>query len=61
MQSLTGTTNSSTGVISLTGLNSVSFTTANSFVNYPIDRNRVVSMSIDKGLLSLGTLESVKQ
>jgi hypothetical protein len=60
-QSLTGTTNSSTGVISLTGLNSVSFTTANSFVNYPIDRNRVVSMSIDKGLLSLGTLESVKQ
>jgi hypothetical protein len=60
-QSLTGTTNSSTGVISLTGLNSVSFTTANSFVNYPIDGNRVVSMSIDKGLLSLGTLESVKQ
>jgi hypothetical protein len=30
-------------------------------VNYPIDGNRVVSMSIDKGLLSLGTLESVKQ
>jgi hypothetical protein len=60
-QSLTGTTNSSTGVISLTGLNSVSFTTANSFVNYAVDGNRVVSVSIDKGLLSLGTLESVKQ
>jgi hypothetical protein len=60
-QSLTGTTNSSTGVISLTGLNAVSFTGANSFVNYPVDGNRVVSISIDQGLLALGTLESVKQ
>jgi hypothetical protein len=59
-QSLSGTTNSSSGVISLTGLNAVSFTGANSFVSYPVDGNRVVSISIDSGLLSLGTLESVK-
>ncbi len=59
-QSLTGTTASS-GTISLTGLNGQSFTSANSFVIYPVDATRVISISIDSGLLSLGTLESVKQ
>ena len=58
--SLSGTLNSSTGVIPLMGLNAVSFTGTSSFVNYPVDANRVVSISIDKGLMSLGTLESVK-
>jgi len=58
--SLTGTTATS-GTISLTGLNALSFTSANSFVNYPVDGTRVVSISIDAGLLSLETLESVKQ
>jgi hypothetical protein len=58
--SLTGTT-SSAGTVSLTGLNGVSLTTANSFATYPVDATRVVSISIDAGLLSLGTLESVKQ
>ncbi len=57
--SLSGTTNSSGGV-SFTGLNALSFTQANSFVNYAVDGNRVVSISIDQGLLALGTLESVK-
>lgn len=60
-QALSGATNSSTGVISLTGLNALSFASANSFVNYTVDANRMVSISIDSGLLSLGTLESVKQ
>jgi hypothetical protein len=59
-QSLSGTTNSS-GTVSLTGLNALSFSQANSFVNYAVDGNRVVSISIDQGLLALGTLESVKQ
>lgn len=59
--SLTGTTNSSTGVVSLTGLNALSFTGANSFANYAVDGNRVVSISVDSGFMSLGTLESVKQ
>ena len=57
--SLSGTTNSSGGA-SYTGLNALSFTQANSFVNYAVDGNRVVSISIDQGLLALGTLESVK-
>jgi hypothetical protein len=43
------------------GLNPASATTANSFVSYPIDNNRSVLISIDPGLLSLGTVESVKQ
>ena len=60
-QSLSGTTNSSTGTVSLTGLNALSFSQTNSFVNYAVDGNRVVSISIDQGLLALGTLESVKQ
>jgi hypothetical protein len=60
-QSLSGTTNSSTGAVSLTGLNALSFSQANSFVNYAVVANRVVSISIDQGLLALGTLESVKQ
>jgi hypothetical protein len=57
--SISGTTNSSGGA-SYTGLNALSFTQANSFVNYAVDGNRVVSISIDQGLLALGTLESVK-
>jgi len=57
--SLTGTTSS--GTISLMGLNPASATTANSFVSYPIDSNRSVLISIDPGVLSLGTVESVKQ
>jgi hypothetical protein len=58
--SLSGTLNTSTGMIPLAGLNAVSFTGTSSFVIYPVDANRVVSISVDKGLLSLGTLESVK-
>jgi hypothetical protein len=57
--SLTGSTNASTGVISLAGLDAVAFTTANSFLDYSIDNNRIVMLSIDANLLDLMMMETV--
>ena len=58
-QSLSGSLNTSTGVISLTGLDAISLSTASSFFDYPIDNNRVVMMSVDQYLLGLMTMENI--
>jgi hypothetical protein len=58
-QSLTGSTNTMTGVIALTGLDAVAFATANNFLDYPIDNNRIIMMSIDANLLDQMTMETV--
>jgi hypothetical protein len=58
-QSLTGSLNTTTDVIALTGLNAVAFTTANSFLDYPIDNNRIIMLSIDQNLLDLMMMETV--
>jgi hypothetical protein len=58
-QSLTGSTNTTTGVIALTGLDAVAFTTANNFLDYPIDNNRIIMLSIDANLLDLMMMETV--
>ena len=57
--SLAGTENNSTGVLNLTGLNQVSFTTANVFNYYPIDGSRVLAIENDGLQIGLLTLESV--
>jgi len=57
--SLTGSTNSSTGVIALAGLDAVAFTTPNNFLDYSIDNNRIVMLSIDPNLLDLMMMENV--
>jgi hypothetical protein len=57
-QSLTGSTNAN-GVIALTGLNAMAFTTANNFLDYPIDNNRIIMLSIDGNLLDLMVMETV--
>jgi hypothetical protein len=46
-------------VIALTGLDAVAFATANNFLDYPIDNNRIIMMSIDPNLLDLMTMETV--
>jgi len=56
---LTGSIDSTSDVLTLTGLNAVSFTAGASFVNYPIDNNRVVTISIDRALLGLVQMEAV--
>ena len=58
-QSLSGSLDTSTGVIALTGLDAISLTTASSFFDYPIDNNRVVMLSVDKFLLGLMTMENI--
>jgi len=58
-QSLTGSTNTTTGVIALTGLDAVAFTTANNFLDYSIDNNRIIMLSIDPNLIDLMTMETV--
>src|ERR1700733_1672480 len=57
--SLTGTETSSTGLLSLTGLNGTSFTTANSYSYFPIDSTRVLAIEIDGQMLGLLQLEGV--
>jgi hypothetical protein len=56
---LSGTENSSTGVLSLSGLNQPAFTTANIFNYYPIDGSRVLAIENDGLQIGLLTLESV--
>jgi hypothetical protein len=57
--SLTGTETSSTGLLSLTGLNATNFTTANSYSYFPIDSRRVLAIEIDGQMLGLLQLEGV--
>jgi hypothetical protein len=57
--SLTGTETSSTGLLSLTGLNGTSFTTANSYGYFPIDNTRVLAIEVDGETLGLLILEGV--
>jgi hypothetical protein len=57
--SLTGTETSSTGLLSLTGLNGTGFTTANSYGYFPIDSTRVLAIEIDGQMLGLLQLEGV--
>jgi hypothetical protein len=57
--SLTGTETSSTGLLSLTGLDGTSITTANSYSYYPIDSTRVLAIEIDGQTLGLLQLEGV--
>jgi hypothetical protein len=57
--SLTGTETSSTGLLSLTGLNAINFTTANSYSYFPIDSTRVLAIEIDGQMLGLLQLEGV--
>lgn len=56
---LTGSVDSTSGVLTLAGLNAASFTKGASFVNYPIGSNRVVTISIDQALLGLLQMEAV--
>lgn len=56
---LTGTENSSTGALSITGLNAVSFTTASGFAYYPIDSTRVLAIEVDGAQVGLLRLEQV--
>ena len=58
-QSLTGSLNTTTDVIALTGLDALAFTTANNFLDYPIDNNRIVMISIDPNLIDSMTMEMV--
>jgi hypothetical protein len=57
--SLTGTETSSTGLLSLTGLNGTNFATANSYSYFPIDSTRVLAIEIDGQMLGLLQLEGV--
>jgi hypothetical protein len=57
---LGGSLDSSSGVLTLTGLNAVSFSGGVSFVSYPIDNNRVVTISIDQAMLGLLQMEAVQ-
>jgi hypothetical protein len=56
---LTGTETSSTGVLSLTGLDGTSFTTARTFDYFPIDTSRVLAIEVDGNILGLLRLETV--
>jgi hypothetical protein len=58
---LGGSVDSTSDVLTLTGLNAVSFTGGVSFLNYPIDNNRVVTISIDQAMLGLLQMEAVSQ
>jgi hypothetical protein len=57
--SLTGTENSSTGALSLTGLNAGSFTTAYAYSYFRIDSSRVFALEVDGQSLGSLTLEGV--
>jgi hypothetical protein len=57
--SLTGTENNSTGVLSLAGLNAVSFSTAYSYGYFPIDSRRVLALEVDGQQLGILLLEGV--
>jgi hypothetical protein len=57
--SLTGTENNSTGLLSLAGLNAVSFSTAYSYGYFPIDSRRVLAIEVDGQQLGLLLLEGV--
>jgi hypothetical protein len=37
----------------------MAFTTANNFLDYPIDNNRIIMLSIDGNLLDLMVMETV--
>ncbi len=57
--SLTGTENSGTGALSLTGLNAISFTTANAYSYFRIDGTRVIANEVDGESVNVLMLEGV--
>jgi hypothetical protein len=58
---LTGLENNSTGLLNLTGLNSLGFSQPSAFGYYPIDGNRVLAIEVDHNGLGLLMLESTSQ
>ena len=57
--SLTGTENSTTGILALAGLNAASSTTLNNFAYIPIDTSRVLAIETDGTQLGLLQLEAI--
>jgi hypothetical protein len=57
--SLTGTENSTTGILALTGLNAASSQTSNSYAYIPIDTSRVLAIETDGAQLGLLQLEGI--
>ena len=57
--SLTGTENSGTGALSLTGLNAASFTTAYAYSYFRIDNTRVFALEVDGQSVNVLALEGV--
>jgi hypothetical protein len=57
--SLTGTENSTTGILALAGLNAASSTTPNSYAYIPIDTSRVLAIETDGSQLGLLQLEAI--
>jgi hypothetical protein len=55
---LTGTENSSTGVMTPTGLNATNFQMATGYGYYPVDSNRVIAIAVDEQQLGLLWLEA---
>jgi hypothetical protein len=58
---LTGTENNSTGLMTLSGLNSLDFSYSGGFGYYPIDANRVLAIDLDKQSTGFLMLESTSQ
>jgi hypothetical protein len=58
---LNGTENNSTGLITLSGLNSIDFSYSGGFGYYPIDVNRVVAIDLDVNSTGSLILESTSQ
>jgi hypothetical protein len=56
---LTGTENSSTGILALAGLNAASSTTSNNYAYIPIDTSRVLAIETDGVQLGLLQLEAI--
>jgi hypothetical protein len=58
---LNGMENNSTGLITLSGLNSLDFSYSGGFGYYPIDANRVLAIDLDKNSTGFLILESTSQ
>jgi hypothetical protein len=58
---LNGLENNSTGVMTLSGLNSLDFSYSGGFGYYPIDANRVLAIDLDKNSTGFLILESTSQ
>ena len=58
-QSLTGTETTSTGTLSLTGLDALAFTSPRVYSYFPIDNRRAIAIETDGNQLGLLTLEGI--